>query len=57
MEYKVIIAGYKSDLEDAAKSLEEQVNKAIAEGWQPVGGVAVVKDHYPFLLQAMIRRM
>lgn len=38
MEYQIVDA---DDLDE----LVEKVNKAIAEGWQPVGGVAV--SHWP----------
>ena len=39
LEYKVVTAAFK--VFHPTKSLEESVNKAITEGWEPLGGVAI----------------
>jgi Domain of unknown function (DUF1737) len=53
MEYKVIEA------KDDVRNLQKEVTKQIAEGWEPVGGVAVcvagAVDHY-WYYQAMVKK-
>ena len=52
MKYRIVIA------KDGA-SLEEEVNRLIAEGWEPLGGVAIDNSydrHYFSCAQAMIIR-
>ena len=52
MEYKIIEA------KDDARKLQKEVNKQIAEGWEPLGGVAVcvsALDQY-WYYQAMVKK-
>lgn len=46
MEYKVIYTF------GSAKRFEEEVNKAIKEGWRPLGGLSINKDWFA---QAMVK--
>jgi hypothetical protein len=50
-EYKVIVVRVLSVA--LAKQFENKVNKAISDGWQPVGGVAYAKR---LMMQSMVRR-
>ncbi len=60
MEYRIIQAR-KEGYIPAIQELEEEVQKAISEGWKPLGGVsAVIKEfrHYPdsyYVAQAMVK--
>ncbi len=53
VEYKII------ETKDDARKLQKEVNKQIAEGWEPLGGVAVcvagALDHY-WYYQAMVKK-
>lgn len=47
-----------TDFERAAQELAEQVDAAMAEGWEPIGGVEVAHPlggGQPTLLQAMVK--
>lgn len=52
MEYTVVSAQKIMPPKDVAKNLILEVNKKLAEGWKPVGGIAV--DNLG-LHQAMIK--
>lgn len=63
MEYKIIVVSavktFGTDFPKAARELSDQVNAAIAEGWEPIGGLTVgstMSTNEPHLLQAMIRK-
>jgi hypothetical protein len=62
MEYKIVIeragSAWKTDFGRAAEALAGKVNRAIRDGWEPYGGVAVGKTtaiEVPFLMQAMVK--
>jgi hypothetical protein len=62
MQYKILnasaVAFVGTDFDSATEHLADQVNRAIAEGWKPLGGIAVggtQSTHEPFLFQAMFR--
>ncbi|MEZ5964401.1 MAG: hypothetical protein R3F56_11195 [Planctomycetota bacterium] len=64
MQYRVITVQARgpigSDFATAANELAELVSKAMAEGWQPAGGIAVghpLGGAQPTLFQAMMRRV
>ncbi len=61
MKYQVLtvsaVYGFGTDFKQAAKDLSEHVNRALLEGWKPLGGVAVgdtQSTKEPYLFQAMI---
>ena len=61
MEYKVIVQKVANALtrnvSKAAADLSREVNKHVAQGWEPLGGVAIGDaGTAPYLLQTMIRR-
>jgi hypothetical protein len=53
MQYKVITTCGAFSSKRALEKLTQEVNAAIAEGWEPLGGVAY---NGPTLAQAMIKR-
>ena len=53
MQYKVILASQAFSLKRTLDKFTQEVNDAIAEGWEPLGGVAY---NGPTLAQAMIKR-
>lgn len=56
MKYKVITksCSYNSSfMEQDIKKFEQQVNKAIQEGWKPIGGISPFSDYY--VMQALIK--
>jgi len=59
MRYQILsvsaVSGIGTDFEKAAIALSELVNRAIVEGWKPLGGVAVgdTQSIKPYLFQAM----
>ena len=53
MNYRVISITYHLSVRKALDELMEQVNSAIHEGYEPIGGVAV---HQGLVVQALIRR-
>jgi hypothetical protein len=63
VEYRVVNAPGDDSMEEPAEMLREEVQIAIADGWRPIGGVAVAhgtrKDgsSYFHLFQAMMRRV
>lgn len=65
MSYKIVYAWYdsmsnKPSFEEAIANLNTAVNKAVGEGWEPAGGIAIrvdAKDRYQYLVQAMIKRL
>lgn len=61
MRYQILtisaVYGMSTEFEKAAAGLSELVNRAMQDGWKPLGGVAVgdtqsIKE--PYLFQAMI---
>jgi hypothetical protein len=63
MEYKILVvkagSAWKTDFDRAAQEMSRQVNEAIRNGWEPLGGVNVGKTtatERPYLLQAVIKR-
>ena len=63
MQYRVITVQTKgpigTDFVAASEQLADLVNKALAEGWEPIGGVEVghpIGGAQPTLLQALVRR-
>jgi hypothetical protein len=63
MQYRVLTVQTQgpigTDFTAASQQLAELVNKALAEGWEPVGGVEVghpLGGAQPTLLQALIKR-
>ncbi len=63
MQYKIIVAkamGFLgTDFAAAAVRLAEEVNREIAAGWEPQGGISTGNTFSfktPYLFQAMIRR-
>jgi hypothetical protein len=55
VEYKVV-HGFAKPPIGAEAALVIEVNKAISEGWEPFGGVAVDEGHQPCFYQAMVKR-
>ncbi len=55
MEYKLITISFFWSSDRAFEELTRAVNDAIALGWEPVGGLAVL-DQRGRLVQAMIKR-
>lgn len=58
MEYKIIVKLQMSEgtVEGTIKLLVEEVNKYIAQGWKPIGGVAYAQEsHLRWVMQAMIK--
>jgi hypothetical protein len=53
MQYKVIVIGSAFSTKRALEKLAKEVNDAIAEGWEPLGGVTFAQTS---MLQAMIKR-
>ena len=53
MQYKVILVSSAFSFKRALEQFTREVNDAIAEGWEPLGGVAY---NGPSLVQAMIKR-
>jgi len=53
MQYKVILASPAFSFKRTLEKFTQEVNDAIAEGWEPLGGVAYSG---PPLAQAMIKR-
>lgn len=63
MEYKVVVVKALSvlgtDFAAAAAALAEEVNRELASGWEPQGGVSTGTSRSiktPYLFQALIRR-
>ena len=54
MQYRVISVGAPFSLKRALERLTQEVNQAIALGWEPLGGIAVLGANQ--VLQAMIKR-
>ena len=54
MQYKVISVMAVFAKSKALEKLAQEVNEAMAMGWEPVGGVAAV--HGNLVVQAMIKR-
>ena len=54
MQYRIISVTAVFSGSKALEKLTKAVNEAMAMGWEPVGGVAVV--HGNQLVQAMIKR-
>jgi len=52
MEYKLVAGDWMSHHDD---SLEENVNKAIEEGWVPQGGAFLLYSGTGLVCQAMVR--
>ena len=55
IEYKVV-HGYTKPPIGADESLAIAVNQAIAEGWEPLGGVAADLAHSTCFYQALVKR-
>jgi hypothetical protein len=53
MQYKVILASRAFSFKRTLEKFTQEVNDAIAEGWEPLGGIAYSG---PTLAQAMIKR-
>jgi hypothetical protein len=53
MQYKVIVIGSCFSTKRALEKLAKEVNDAIADGWEPLGGVACNQAE---LFQALIKR-
>jgi hypothetical protein len=53
MQYKVIFASRGFSFKRTLEKFTQDVNNAIAEGWEPLGGIAL---NGPTLAQAMIKR-
>jgi hypothetical protein len=61
MNYRIIVEkidnALKRDVDQAAEDLSRQVRDQIANGWEPLGGIAVGSaGAAPYLLQAMMKR-
>ena len=63
MQYKVVIVntvkGLTMNFGRAAQELADKVNEEIANGWEPIGGIATGKtqtNKEPHLFQAMVKR-
>lgn len=63
MQYKIVVVdavqGWGTNFEKAAAELARLVNKEIAKGWEPLGGVNTGRTQStenPYLLQAMVKR-
>jgi hypothetical protein len=60
-EYKVVVREVTSvvwrDVEKAARELTDEINAALASGWEPQGGVASIQaGSGVYLIQAMVKR-
>jgi hypothetical protein len=60
-EYKLVVAEVTSvirrDVDKAADALSEEVNRELASGWEPQGGIASVQAGTGVhLIQALVRR-
>jgi hypothetical protein len=60
-EYKLVVAEVTSmirrDVDKAADALREEVNRELASGWEPQGGIASVQAGTGVhLIQALVRR-
>ncbi len=60
-EYKVVVREVTSvvwrDVEKAAKELTDEVNTALADGWEPQGGIASIEAGTGvYLIQALAKR-
>jgi hypothetical protein len=53
MQYRIISVGAPFSSKRALERLAQEVNQAIALGWEPLGGIAIIGAQ---LLQAMIKR-
>ncbi len=53
MNYQIISVGVMLSGTKALETLVKEVNAAIAMGWEPVGGVALVNAR---VVQAMVKR-
>ncbi|MCI5149684.1 MAG: DUF1737 domain-containing protein [Candidatus Electrothrix sp. MAN1_4] len=63
MQYKVVtintVKGLTMNFERAAGELADKVKEEIANGWEPIGGIATGKTQemeQPYLFQAMVKR-
>ena len=52
-EYRVITVSRAFSQKKALQQLEQEVNEAIARGWEPIGGVAMAEHVYS---QALVKR-
>jgi hypothetical protein len=55
MQYRIINVSAMWSLKKALEKLTAEVNDAMAQGWEPLGGVCVTA-HDGELLQAMVKR-
>lgn len=53
MQYRIVSVTSIWSVANGLEKLARLVNEAIADGWEPVGGVCI---HAPNLAQAMIKR-
>lgn len=53
MQYRIIFASSVWSVSSGLEKLSRLVNEAIADGWEPVGGVCI---HATSFAQAMIKR-
>ena len=53
MQYKVVVVSGLFSTKRALEKLAKEVNDAIADGWEPLGGVACNQAE---LFQALIKR-
>jgi hypothetical protein len=54
VDYKIIRGSHL--YESLVPVMAEEVNKAIAEGWEPIGGLCSTGEERCALYQAMVRR-
>jgi hypothetical protein len=59
MQYRIISVTDCFSCKRALERLTKEVNDAIAQGWEPLGGVAITDGNHSIftkLVQAMIKR-
>lgn len=61
IEYRLVVAEvtsvFRRDVDKAAEALREEVNRELASGWEPQGGIASVQAGTGVhLIQALVRR-
>lgn len=54
MEYKLVTVTFVVSQTSALEEITKAVNDSIAQGWEPLGGLTVVRDGC--LVQAMLKR-
>ena len=56
MKYKIVKTFSRLSGFDTLDDLQKEVNKLMAEGWEPVGSPVITPEQLPVYAQAMIKR-